>query len=297
MALSSSTTGKHRNGNEDRLDGVGQSACDLSRAEDAASSMPRLRSCSVLGLRVDELSHALVAAQIRSWCEDTKARYMCISTVHMVMEAHDNRDFQAIVNSADLVGADGVPIIWTSRFLGLRNQERVFAPDLVIRLCELAAKEGIPVGFYGSTPKVIASIVRNVTLRFPSLNVAFSYSPPFRPMTAEEAADTADRINESGVRILFVGLGCPRQERWMNDQRSRLRCVMIGVGWAFDVVAGHSKTAPVWIQNAGMEWFYRLVLNPKKLWRRHLKNNPRFLVLIARQITGLKRYSTSTGEV
>jgi N-acetylglucosaminyldiphosphoundecaprenol N-acetyl-beta-D-mannosaminyltransferase len=290
MVPSSSTTAKDFNRNVDRFDGVDQSAFELSRAEDAARSMPRVRSCSVLGMRVDELSHALVESQIRSWCEDTKARYMCISTVHMVMETHDNRDFRAVVNSADLVGADGMPIIWISRLMGLTNQERVFAPDLLIRLCELASHEGIPVGFYGSTRKVIASIVRNVTLRFPSLKVAFKYSPPFRPMTAEEAADTVDRINQSGVRILFVGLGCPRQERWMNDHRSLLHCVMIGVGWAFDVVAGHSKTAPVWIQKSGMEWFYRLVLNPKKLWRRHLKNNPRFLLFLALQIAGLKRF-------
>ncbi len=233
-------------------------------------------------MRVDELDYECVLNQIRQWARAAESRYMCISTVHMVMEAYDDPQFQAIVNGADLVGADGIPVIRVSRWLGLSQQGRVFAPDLVIKLCQQASEEGIPVGFYGSTPQVIQDIVDRVGRQFPSLDVAYRCSPPFRPLTADEKDSIVRDINESGARILFVGLGCPRQERWMHEMRSRVNAVMLGVGWAFDVVAGHSNVAPAWIQQIGMEWFYRLVLNPKKLWRRHLRNNPRFILFTLR---------------
>jgi N-acetylglucosaminyldiphosphoundecaprenol N-acetyl-beta-D-mannosaminyltransferase len=252
--------------------------------EETRDPLPSGRSCSVLGMRVDELDYDRVINQIRLWARAAASRYMCISTVHMVMESYDNPEFRAIVNGADLVAADGIPVIHVSRWLGLHNQDRVFAPDLVIKLCKQASEDGIPIGFYGSTPEVIHDIVENVRRQFPALNVAYSCSPPFRPLTPEEKAGIIQDINNSGTRILFVGLGCPRQERWMNEMRSHVNAVMLGVGWAFDVVAGHSTAAPAWIQAIAMEWLFRLILNPRKLWRRHLKNNPRFILLIARQL-------------
>jgi N-acetylglucosaminyldiphosphoundecaprenol N-acetyl-beta-D-mannosaminyltransferase len=254
----------------------------------ARDRLPSGRSCSVLGMRVDELDYDSVINQIGRWVETSESRYICISTVHMVMESYDDPMFRNVVNSADLVGADGVPIIHVTRWLGLARQDRTFAPDLVVKLCEQASIDRIPVGFYGSTPEVIRDIISEVTNRFPDLTVSYAYSPPFRALTPNETSDIAESINESGARILFVGLGCPRQERWMNEMRSRISAVMLGVGWAFDVVAGHSHTAPGWIQRIGMEWLFRMVLNPRKLWRRHLRNNPRFIVLILRQFFRLR---------
>ena len=246
--------------------------------------LPSGRRCSVLGMRVDELDYERVINQIRIWSAEGSSHYMCISTVHMVMESYDDPTFQAVVNAADLVGADGIPVIKVSGWLGLDRQGRVFAPELLIRLSEVAAAEGIPVGFYGSTPTVIDDLVREVSTKFPKLNVAYSLSPPFRALSPDELDKVAEDINRSGARILFVGLGCPKQECWMNRMRGKVNATMIGVGWAFDVCSGHSKAAPEFIQNAGMEWFYRLMLNPRKLWRRHLRNNPRFLFLIGRQL-------------
>ena len=242
------------------------------------------RRCTILGMRVDELDYASVLTQIRHWASEQFSRYVCISTVHMIMESHDEPEFRAIVNGADLVAADGIPVIWISRCLGLKRQNRVFAPEVTLRLCEMAAQEGIPVGFYGSTPEVVADLRRNITQRFRTLAVPFCNSPPFRPLTHQEDDEIVTMINRSGIRILFVGLGCPKQERWMKEHHGRVSATMLGVGWAFDVLAGRSKTAPIWIQNIGMEWFYRLVLNPKKLWRRHLKHNPRFVILALRQL-------------
>lgn len=254
-------------------------------------ALPSGRSCSVLGMRVDELDYDCVVNQISHWAKAAQSRTMCISTVHMVMEAYDDPDFRKIVNEADLVGADGIPIIHVSRWLGLQRQDRVFAPDLVVRLCKQASEDGTPVGFYGSTPQVIQDLVNQVTKQFPRLQVSYSYAPPFRPLTAEETAGIIQSINQSGARILFVGLGCPRQERWISEMRTRVNAVMLGVGWAFDVVAGHSRVAPAWVQRIGMEWFFRLILNPRKLWRRHLRNNPRFIVLILRQFFRLRPVS------
>lgn len=233
---------------------------------------------------VDELDYQTLLAQVRQWIAVVTSRYICFSTVHMVMESYDDEGFRAIVNGGDLVVADGVPLLWVSRRLGLDRQGLLQAPEATIRLCEMASREGIPVGFYGSTPEVADALRTNVTRRFPMLRVPFCYSPPFRPLTPEEDDRIVCEINESGVRILFVGLGCPKQEHWMSEHRGRVSATMLGVGWTFDVLAGTSKRAPAWIRNIGMEWLYRLVLNPGKLWRRHLKHNPRFVVLILRQL-------------
>lgn len=261
--------------------------------EEATFLMPEAssatRRCAVLGMLVDELDYDAVLRQVRRWTTLEASHYMCISNVHMVMESYDDEGLRATINAADLVAADGVPVIWASRWFGLRKQSRVFGPEVTIRLCEMAAREGIPVGFYGSTPEVAHDLGRRVKEQFPSLQVRFCYSPPFRALTDAEDGSICDAINRSGVRILFVGLGCPKQERWMGEHRSRITATMIGVGWAFDILAGRSKAAPAWIQQIGMEWFYRLAHDPRKLWRRHLKHNPRFVVLILGRLLAGKR--------
>jgi N-acetylglucosaminyldiphosphoundecaprenol N-acetyl-beta-D-mannosaminyltransferase len=252
---------------------------------------PAGRSCSVLGMRVDEVDYDSVADRVRRWALAGQSRAMCIANVHMVMETYDDPTFREIVNGADLVGADGVPVIKVSRWLGLSRQSRVFAPVLMVRLCRMAAAAEIPVGLYGSTPETIAALTRNLKQECPGLNVALAVSPPFRAPTAAELDATARQVADAGVRILFVGLGCPKQERWMRQMRGRIAAVMIGAGWGFDVIAGNSRTAPAWAQNMGLEWLFRLAENPRKLWRRHLVNNPRFIALVLLQLCGLRRYA------
>jgi N-acetylglucosaminyldiphosphoundecaprenol N-acetyl-beta-D-mannosaminyltransferase len=251
------------------------------------------KSCSVLGMRVDQVNLETVTQQVLQWAGEASSRYLCISTVHMVMESHDDGRFRRIVNEADLVAADGMPIIWVTRLLGLDAQERVFAPEITDQVCAAAAIGGIPVGFFGSSPEVIADLTINLAKRHAGLQIAFAHAPPFRPLTAAEDAEIVRSINESGVRILFVGLGCPKQERWMSEHRGQIAATMLGVGWAFDVLAGHSRTAPGWVQRSGLEWVYRLVLNPRKLWKRHLKHNPRFVVLILNQLLRLRLFPIS----
>jgi N-acetylglucosaminyldiphosphoundecaprenol N-acetyl-beta-D-mannosaminyltransferase len=147
----------------------------------------------------------------------------------------------------------------------------------------------VTVGFYGGTPEVLRSLLRHVRKRWPELRVAFAYSPPFRPATAAEEADTIRDINRSGAQILFVGIGCPKQEIWMSRHRGRVRAVMVGVGAAFDFLAGTKRQAPRFMQKTGTEWLFRLLAEPRRLWKRYLRHNPRFVALFGAQLIRARR--------
>jgi N-acetylglucosaminyldiphosphoundecaprenol N-acetyl-beta-D-mannosaminyltransferase len=239
----------------------------------------------ILGMRVDATSYTDAVTRIVGWTrEDTpQSRYVCVATVHMVMEAHDDSRFQSIVNGADLVTPDGMPLVWGLRLLGVPGATRVYGPDLLPALCEEAAREGISVGFYGGTTEVLDGMLTELQRRWPSLRIGYGWSPPFRPLTPAEEAQCVSNIAASGVRILFVGLGCPKQERWMAEHRGSVRLVMVGVGAAFDFLAGAKRQAPRPLQAAGLEWCFRLITEPKRLWRRYLYHNPRYLALFVRQ--------------
>jgi N-acetylglucosaminyldiphosphoundecaprenol N-acetyl-beta-D-mannosaminyltransferase len=204
-----------------------------------------------------------------------------------LMEAHDSCEFRKVVNNADLVTPDGMPLVWVMRAKGVQRQQRVYGPTLMLRVLEAAASENLPVGFYGSKPEVLASLTKRMQARYVGLNVAFCYSPPFREVGEEEDAAIVRRINESGARILFVGLGCPKQEIWMAGHRGKANAVMLGVGAAFDFHAGLKPQAPAWMQRLGLEWFFRLLMEPRRLWWRYLYHNPRFLVLAVADLFGM----------
>lgn len=240
----------------------------------------------ILGMRVDAISFQEATRLILEWAKAKESRYVCAANVHMVMESYDSLAFQRIINDADLVVPDGMPLAWGLRLLGIQGQERIYGPGLMLHVCEAAATEGIPVGFYGSRPDTLQELVSNLSKRFPALNIAYCYSPPFRPLTVEEDSDVIQQIVDSGARILFVGLGCPKQERWMAEHRGKIPAVMLGVGAAFDFHAGRIRQAPRWMQNIGLEWFFRLCMEPRRLWRRYLKHNPRFIFLFALQLAG-----------
>lgn len=237
----------------------------------------------ILGMRVDATSYERAADQVIGWAKRGESRYVCVSTVHMVMEGHDQPAYQRIVNGADLVTPDGMPLVWGLRLLGLRGASRVYGPDLTPVVCAAAAEAGIPVGFYGGSPAVLEQMVARLRADYPALRVAYQHSPPFRPLTEAEAAAEIDAIRASGARILFVGLGCPKQERWMAERRGEIDAVMLGVGAAFDFLAGNKRQAPDLLQSLGLEWLFRLATEPRRLWRRYVYNNPRFVVLFAAQ--------------
>lgn len=249
-----------------------------------------LSSRSVLRIRVDAPDYEGACSRTLDWVERGESRYVCVAHVHMTMEAFDSPEFGKVVNGADIVTPDGRPLVWALRFLGLKNATQVRGADLMSHLVERAAREGVPVGFYGGKPAVLKRLVAGLESRFPALEIACSISPPFRTMTAEEDREVIEWIAASGARILFVGLGCPRQERWMAEHRGRIPTVMVGVGAAFDFHAGMVKEAPRSLQRIGLEWVFRLVMDPKRLWRRYAIHNPRFMVLFALQMLGLRNF-------
>jgi N-acetylglucosaminyldiphosphoundecaprenol N-acetyl-beta-D-mannosaminyltransferase len=199
------------------------------------------------------------------------------------MEAHDSPEYRAIVNSADLVTPDGMPLVWALRLFGVAGATRVYGPTLTIHVLERAATDGVPVGFYGASAEVLTRMVEACRRRFIGLRVGYAHAPPFRQHTEEEDAAVVQDINRSGVRILFVGLGCPKQERWMASHKDSVNAVMLGVGAAFDFLAGVKPQAPAWMQRVGLEWLFRLATEPRRLWRRYAYHNPRFVALLAEQ--------------
>jgi N-acetylglucosaminyldiphosphoundecaprenol N-acetyl-beta-D-mannosaminyltransferase len=186
--------------------------------------------------------------------------------------------------------SDGMPITWVLRKLGFPTQQRINGPDLMWKYCEKAEKDGQKIFFYGSTDEVLALLKARLMATFPALQIAEMYSPPFRELTEIEDAEIVSRINASGAGVVFIGLGCPRQELWMHQHRGKINAVMIGVGAAFNYHAGTTKRAPVWMQNAGLEWLHRLASDPRRLWKRYFVTNSIFIVAITAQLLGLKKY-------
>lgn len=241
----------------------------------------------VLGMRVDHIEADDAADLIASWVArpaSGTARTVCAANVHMVMEAWDDPTYRAVVNGADLVVPDGQPLVWALRLLGVTQRRRVrVSPDLLLRLFAEAERSDSAVGLYGGTERTLRHFQASLASHVPRLRVPFAWAPPFRPLTPQEDAEVVERIRSSGVQLLLVGLGCPKQERWMADHRDRLDCVMMGVGAAFDLFGGRTKEAPRWTRDMGLEWVWRLIQEPRRLWRRHAKHDPRFVLLLAWQ--------------
>lgn len=245
---------------------------------------------AILGTPVKPTSYADASNVACTWAAGRLSRYICIATVNNIMEAHDSPAFAQVMNNADLVTPDGVPLVWALRLLGHKKATRVYGPDLTPIILEKAAAAGLCVGFYGGAPAVLDRLLRAVIRRFPTLQVAYAVSPPFRPLTSEEDAAVVQAINLSGARILFIGLSTPKQDYWMAAHKGRVQAVMLGVGAAFDFLAGTKHQAPRWMMRIGMEWFFRLLTEPRRLWRRYLKHNPRFVVLFLMQLLRLRRF-------
>jgi N-acetylglucosaminyldiphosphoundecaprenol N-acetyl-beta-D-mannosaminyltransferase len=238
-------------------------------------------------MNVSSTSYAHASATIREWARQGASKYVCIASVNNVMEAYDSPEFQRVMNQADLVTPDGTPVVWGLRLLGHKDASRVYGPDLTSILLRMAAETGLRVGFYGGAPATLKRLLEVVAERFRALQVAYSFSPPFRPLTPEEDEQVTDAINAAGVRILFIGLNTPKQDYWMAAHKGRVQAVMVGVGAAFDFLAGTKRQAPRWMMPLGLEWLFRLATEPSRLWKRYLKHNPRYAVLLALQLLGL----------
>ena len=258
--------------------------------EDAlASDAPEMRSRDVLGVRVDATTYADASELILGWAAARESRYVCVANVNNVMEAHDDPAYMTVMNDADLVTSDGMPLVWALRAQGIDDAVRVYGPTLTAELCEAAEHSGTRVGFFGGSPEVLSAMIDRIKERWPRLRITYQESPPFRPLSTAEDATVIRAINASGTQLLFVGLGAPKQERWMADHVGSVRAVMVGVGAAFDYLAGAKRQAPKFAQRAGLEWLFRLVTEPRRLWKRYAKHNPRFVFLFARQLLQQRR--------
>jgi N-acetylglucosaminyldiphosphoundecaprenol N-acetyl-beta-D-mannosaminyltransferase len=238
----------------------------------------------VMGAFIDTLSWDQVTAKIIAWGAAHESRYVCACNVHSVVTTTSDPELRAAVNGSDMTTPDGAPIAWACRHLGYPLQERISGPDLMWRYLREAERLGQSVYFYGSTENSLSKLQGALTANFPDLKIAGMKSPKFGALSESEDEADIQAINATGANVLFVGLGCPKQEKWMASHRGRVQSVMIGVGAAFDFHSGTIKRSPMWMQHLGLEWLHRLLSEPRRLFKRYLTTNTRFVIGISHQL-------------
>lgn len=249
-------------------------------------------SYMLLGSRVHVVGIGGAIELIEHWiAQRDRCRYVSVSNVNNVVEGLKQSSFLEVTNDADLSVPDGMPLVWVGRMRGLPMSERVAGPDLFIEFLEHTHEKGYRHFFYGGAEGVSEELTSILCHRFSGLKVVGGYSPPFRPLTAAEDAAVVDLISAAAPDVLWVGLGCPKQERWMFEHRDRLQVpVMLGVGQVFDLYSGRIRRAPTWMRRYGLEWLYRLGSNPGRLWRRYLISNTIFVSSLLLESAGLKKF-------
>ncbi len=243
-----------------------------------------LKKISIISTFVHNTSYQDSCDRIAYWVQHNTSCYIVAANVHVIMMGYWQKRYREILNRAALVTPDGMPLVWAMRLLGIKQQTRVYGPDLMLEWCDRASKLQIPIYLYGGTNSTLEKLQTNLKQKFPNLIIAGVHSPPFRPLSMAEETEDIERIHNSGAKVVFVGLGCPKQELWMARQQGKLQAIMIGVGAAFNFHSGEVSQAPRWVMKMGFEWLYRFSCEPQRLWRRYLMNNPIFLGLFAWQL-------------
>lgn len=250
----------------------------------------------VLGVPVSELDLPRAVEIVEAWGRDGTKAFVCVTGVHGVIECQDDPELLAIHRRASMVTPDGMPLVWWANRHGLKTVRRVYGPDLMAAVCARAPRNGLRHFFYGGGEGVAQDLARAMRARTPELQVVGTYQPPFRPLEDHEMDDVAGLINAARPDIVWVGLGTPKQERWMDAFRERLDAsVLVGVGAAFDFLAGRQRQAPAWLQRHGLEWAYRLVREPRRLAGRYGRIVPRFLLLALAEGAGRPRGAAEKG--
>ena len=251
--------------------------------------LPRV---NILGVGISAINHEHAVREIERWIASGEKQYVNVCNVHTVMECQKDARLRRVVNNAGLSTPDGMPLVWLSVWHGHRNAGRVYGPDLMLALCERSQTTGHRHFFYGGAPGVADRLARRLQARYPGLIVAGTYTPPFRPVDAEEDRAVLDAIDAAAPDIVWVGLGTPKQDYWVSRHRAVLSApVLIAIGAAFDFHAGLLRQAPRWMQRRGLEWLFRLVQEPRRLAFRYLVYNPLFVLKVAIQVTGLRAYT------
>ena len=246
---------------------------------------------NVLGVGVHAIDLPSAASIIESAVREGMKGYVCVTSVHGVMEAQRDLQFRNILNHALLVTPDGMPTVWVGRMQGNSTMKRVFGPDLMLEVCRRSAGTGIRHFLYGGNPGIADELAECLRLRFPGITVVGTFTPPFRPLEPSEQLALERQMETTLPDVVWVGLSTPKQEKFMAANLRRLPCkIMVGVGAAFDIHTGHVKDAPKWIKDAGLQWAHRLYQEPGRLWKRYLVNNSAFLAALTLQLTGLRHY-------
>jgi N-acetylglucosaminyldiphosphoundecaprenol N-acetyl-beta-D-mannosaminyltransferase len=244
----------------------------------------------VLGVRVDAVQIPAVVSLMERWIQERAAgHYIAVTGMHGVMEAQQDPGFRSVLEAADLVVPDGMPLVWLGRWQGCALRRRVYGPELMETFCRSTG----PLYrhfFYGGGPGVAQRVADVLKQRY-GVNAVGTYFPPFRPLTDEENGQVGRQIQAAAPDVVWVGLSTPKQERWMCEQRRRLTVpLMVGVGAAFDFIAGTAKQSPAWMRENGLEWLFRLTHEPRRLWRRYLINGSKFVWNVSLELLGFKKF-------
>ncbi len=246
---------------------------------------------NILGVRLSAINMDCALEQMSVWINDRNQTYVVTCPVYTVMMCRKDAELRKIVNRAGIVAPDGMPLVFLSHLLGYKSVNRVYGPDLLLAFSKLAAQKGFTNYYYGGAASVPEKLAETLIRRFPGLRVAGTCSPPFRALTPQEDQAVIDQINAVNPDVVWVGLGSPKQDRWIAEHRDQLNApVLVGVGAAFDFLTGRVPQAPYWMQRRALEWLFRLGTEPRRLWRRYIIYNPLFLLFIAMQITGLRQF-------
>jgi N-acetylglucosaminyldiphosphoundecaprenol N-acetyl-beta-D-mannosaminyltransferase len=250
-----------------------------------------IQKANILGVGVNTINMSQAVRAIESWINGCQQNYVCVTPAHAVMDCYHQPHLRRIFNSSGLTTPDGMSIVWLLKLFGYSHVERVYGPDLMLKISEYSQQTQWRHFFFGGAPGVADKLANGLKIRYSNLQVAGTYSPPFRQLAPQEDSEIVDRINSSRADIVWVGISSPKQEQWMYSHLGKVNApVLIGVGAAFDFLSGNKKQAPGWMQRSGLEWLFRLAHEPQRLWRRYIQY-PLFGLLVLSQVLGLKHFS------
>lgn len=249
-----------------------------------------MNNCDVLGVNMTSISMDGIVNEILNLSRTGINGYVCFVNVHSLVTAVRSDCFDTVLNKSLFSVPDGVPVVWLMRALGMKSADRICGPDLMLKLCESGAEHDLKVFLYGNTASTLAKMKNKLEMQFKGLTVVGTISPPFRELTYEEELEHAQSINKSGANFLFVSLGCPKQEKWMANMADKVECIALGVGAAFDFYVGNVKRAPIWMRKTGLEWLYRLLSEPARLWKRYFVTNTMFIYFAVLQLIFKRKF-------
>ena len=242
----------------------------------------------ILGVKINVLTINILAEIINSWINNNHRDYIVLTGVHGIIEMQQNNELLQVNNNAGLVTPDGIPTVWYGKMLGYKNIEKVYAPDIMFKIFEQSVEYGYKHYLYGGKEGVAEKLSHILFEKYPGIEIVGTYCPPFRALTKYEKKEIKENINKSGAHIVWCGLGCPKQEKWMAEFRSKLKSpVLIGVGAGFDFLSGEKPLASEFVKNSGFEWLFRLLKDPKYLWKRYFKIVPLFIIYNVLELLGL----------